>query len=226
MKKLIEITNAKYIAMSGGVFSNVRLNQNIAELDGVEEIFIFPAMGDEGLSVGACVDYLVEKNGINSLDRKRLNNVYLGWNYDADALVKIAVESGFTVDQADPVGTAADLLARHKVGAIFTQAMEMGPRALGARTILANPDKRDINDSINKRLQRTEFIPFAPFVRDVDAEQVFEISESVKYACRFMTVTANVKAEWADKIAAVVHVDGTARPQIIEKQKIHFIMIF
>lgn len=217
VKKLLEITGAKYVAMSGGVFSNVKLNQNIAELNGVEEVFVFPAMGDEGLSVGACVDYLVEKNGVNSLQRKRLNNVYLGWAYDADSIIDTAIKDGFSVSKTNPVETAASLLAEHKVGAIFTKAMEMGPRALGARTILANPDKRDINDSINQRLQRTEFMPFAPFVRDVDAEQVFNISQSVKYACRFMTITANVKAEWADKIAAVVHVDGTARPQIIER---------
>lgn len=216
--KLLELTNAKYIAMSGGVFSNVKLNQNIAELDGVEEIFVFPAMGDEGLSVGACVDYLVEKNGINSLDRKRLDNVYLGWSYDADSLVSAAVKKGFSVNKVNPVDTAADLLAQHKVGAIFTQAMEMGPRALGARTILANPDKRDINDTINQRLQRTEFMPFAPFVLDVDAENVFELSHKVKYACKFMTVTVNVKPEWIDKIAAVVHVDGTARPQIVNRE--------
>lgn len=218
VKKLLELTKAKYVAMSGGVFSNVKLNQNIAELDGIEEVFVFPAMGDEGLSVGACVDYLVEKNGINSLDRKRLSNVYFGWRYDAESLVSLAAEKGFNINPVDPVGTAADLLAQHKVGAIFTQAMEMGPRALGARTILANPDKRDINDSINKRLQRTEFMPFAPFVLDVDAEEVFDISQSVKYACKFMTVTANVKAEWTDKIAAVVHVDGTARPQIVNRK--------
>lgn len=217
VKKLLEITGAKYVAMSGGVFSNVKLNQNIAELNGVEEVFVFPAMGDEGLSVGACVDYLVEKNGVNSLQRKRLNNVYLGWAYDADSIIDTAIKDGFSVSKTNPAETAATLLAEHKVGAIFTKAMEMGPRALGARTILANPDKRDINDSINQRLQRTEFMPFAPFVRDVDAEQVFNISQSVKYACRFMTITVNVKAEWADKIAAVVHVDGTARPQIIER---------
>ncbi|QEY57994.1 hypothetical protein FXF61_01820 [Pseudomonas sp. C27(2019)] len=217
VKKLLEITNAKYIAMSGGVFSNVKLNQNIAELDDVKEIFVFPAMGDEGLSVGVCVDYLVEKNGINSIERKRLSHVYLGWSYDADSIVNAAVKAGFSVNPTNPVETAAKLLADHKVGAIYTKAMEMGPRALGARTILANPAKRDINDSINKRLQRTEFMPFAPYVLDIDAEDVFEISDKVKYACNFMTVTTQVKSKWADKIAAVVHVDGTARPQIIER---------
>ncbi len=218
VKKLLEITGAKYVAMSGGVFSNVKLNQNIAELNGVEEVFVFPAMGDEGLSVGACVDYLVDKNGINSLERKRLNNVYLGWAYDADSIVEAAVKGGFSVSQASPVETAANFLAEHKVGAIFTKAMEMGPRALGARTILANPDKRDINDTINQRLQRTEFMPFAPFVLDIDADDVFEVSDKVKYACKFMTITAQVKPEWVDKISAVVHVDGTARPQIIERE--------
>lgn len=218
VKRLLQITGAKYVAMSGGVFSNVKLNQNIAELDGVEEIFVFPAMGDEGLSVGACVDYLVDRKGVNSLERKRLDNVYLGWPYGADSIVNAAIEKGFNVNQVSPVETASNLLAEHKVGAIFTQAMEMGPRALGARTILANPDKRNINDTINQRLQRTEFMPFAPFVLDVDAEHVFELNDRVKYACKFMTITANVKPDWVDKISAVVHVDGTARPQIVERK--------
>lgn len=119
VKKLLEITGAKYVAMSGGVFSNVKLNQNIAELNGVEEVFVFPAMGDEGLSVGACVDYLVEKNGVNSLQRKRLNNVYLGWAYDADSIIDTAIKDGFSVSKTNPVETAASLLAEHKVGAIL-----------------------------------------------------------------------------------------------------------
>ncbi len=218
VKKLLEITGAKYIAMSGGVFSNVKLNQCIAEIDDVEEVFIFPAMADEGLSVGACVDYLVDKNGINSLERKRLNNVYLGWAYDSASIIEAAIKDGLNVDKGNAADKATKLLAEHKVGAIFSEAMEMGPRALGARTILANPAKRDINDSINKRLQRTEFMPFAPYVCDIDADDVFELSDITKYACRFMTITTNVKPQWKEKIAAVVHVDGTARPQIIERK--------
>ena len=61
-------------------------------------------------------------------------------------------------------------------------------------------------------------MPFAPFVLDVDAERVYDVDERNRYACRFMTITTKVKPEWADKIAAVVHVDGTARPQIIERE--------
>ena len=78
---------------------------------------------------------------------------------------------GFRVERSpDHVGKTAQLLAENWVGAIFYGAMEMGPRALGVRSILANPVQRKVNDSINKRLQRTEFMPFALFVLDVDDE--------------------------------------------------------
>lgn len=217
-KNLIVKTGARYIALSGGVFSNVRLNQVIAEIDGIAEVFVFPAMGDEGLSVGACVDFLVQKNGLQGLERTKLKHLYLGRAYVAEDLIEVAQKQGCTVILCNAEQEAARLLAEHQVGAIYAQAMEMGPRALGGRTILANPDKRDINDSINKRLQRTEFMPFAPFVCDDDAGNVFDIDDSNRYACRFMTITTNVKREWRDKIAAVVHVDGTARPQIIYRE--------
>lgn len=175
-------------------------------------------MGDEGLCVGACVDFILQSIDAKSLNRERLQNVYLGWPYKGHDLIEEAKTKGFKVLRTKHAANeAASLLAEHKVGAIFNGRMEMGPRALGARTILANPSKRDVNDSINKRLQRTEFMPFAPYVCDVDADEVFELSPKVKYACRFMTVTANVKEHWRESIAAVVHVDGTARPQIIER---------
>lgn len=96
--------------------------------------------------------------------------------------------------------------------------MEMGPRALGARSILASPLDRGLNDSLNKRLDRTEFMPFAPYVLDEDAEAVFEIDGRNREACRFMTITTQVRPRHREQIPAVMHVDGTACPQIIEKQ--------
>jgi carbamoyltransferase len=93
--------------------------------------------------------------------------------------------------------------------------MEFGPRALGARSILASPSNADINDSLNKRLDRSEFMPFAPYVLEEDAARVFDISPLNAYAARFMTITCGVKPEWRSRIPAVVHVDNTARPQII-----------
>ena len=219
LQALLKRHPAKHIAMSGGVFSNVRLNQLVAALPGVDEVFIFPAMGDEGLPVGACVDFWIASQGIAKLTRDRLTHLYYGWPYTGEDLLSAGERLGFRVERsADHVQKTAQLLSENWVGAIFYGAMEMGPRALGARTILASPAKREVNDSINKRLQRTEFMPFAPFVLDVDAERVYDVDDRNRYACRFMTITTKVKAEWADKIAAVVHVDGTARPQIIERE--------
>ena len=215
---LLKRCAARYIAMSGGVFSNVRLNQLVAALPGIEEVFVFPAMGDEGLPVGACVDYWISEYGIARLSRDRLTHLYFGWPYTGDDLLAAGERLGFGVERkVDVVEKTARLLADDKVGAIFYGAMEMGPRALGARSILASPSRRDVNDTINKRLQRTEFMPFAPYVLDVDAECVYDIDVRNRYACRFMTITTKVKPEWAERIPAVVHVDGTARPQIVER---------
>jgi carbamoyltransferase len=94
--------------------------------------------------------------------------------------------------------------------------MEYGPRALGARSILASPADARINDILNQRLARSEFMPFAPYVLAEDAAEVFEITKVNAYAARFMTITCAVKPAWKDRIPAVVHVDGTARPQIVE----------
>ena len=219
VKQLIAMKPVKYIGLSGGVFSNVKLNQCIAELEGINEVFVFPAMGDEGLPVGNCIDHLINKYGLNNIGRERLGNVYLGWNYKPQDLMCLAEKQGFKVERSDSVSKiASQELAEGKVGATFCSAMEMGPRALGARSILASPEKRDINDSINARLERTEFMPFAPYVLPEDAADVFDIDETNRYACKFMTITTRVNEKYRDRIAAVVHVDGTARPQIIERE--------
>lgn len=209
---------ARYLGLSGGVFSNVRLNQRVAELPGIEEVFVFPAMGDEGLSVGQALAAQVRTAGLGSVRRGRLAHVYLGAQHSGTALLAAAHQRGLIVTaKAAPARTCAELLADGNVGAIYSQRMEMGPRALGARSILASPAERAINDQLNQRLDRTEFMPFAPYVLDEDAHRVFEINRSNKEACRFMTMTTDVHPSYRDRIPAVVHVDGTARPQIIER---------
>jgi carbamoyltransferase len=220
VKTLLKLYPAYYIGMSGGVFANVRLNQVIAEIDGLKELFIYPAMGDEGLSAGACIKVLIDKQGLDNLKRKKLQNTYLGRHYSAAELMDTAKRKGFQVipkeDQALSTQTG-QLLAQGKIGAIFNKSMEMGPRALGARSIIASPSARELNDTLNERLNRTEFMPFAPYVLDEDAREVFELNDCNWQAARFMTITTNVKKKYHDVIPAVVHVDGTARPQIIER---------
>jgi carbamoyltransferase len=114
-----------------------------------------------------------------------------------------------------PVEHAVDELIAGRVVAIFTGRMEYGPRALGARSIMAAPVRQDINDTINKRLDRSEFMPFAPVVLEEHAARVFDIDEGNAHAARFMTITCGVKPEWRERIPAVVHVDGSARPQTL-----------
>ena len=207
-----------YIGMSGGVFSNVKLNQEVAKIKNINEVFIFPPMGDDGLSVGNIVDFLIRENGMENVIRNRgtMEIPYLGNTYSqSDIEAQVSKHKDLKVyKKSDYIKVAAQLLEDH-IGAIFFDGMEMGPRALGARTIMASPKDKDINNSLNQRLDRTEFMPFAPFVRDVDAEDVYEINDINRHACKFMTITTSVKEKFSKNISAVVHVDNTARPQII-----------
>ncbi|MGE3149899.1 MAG: carbamoyltransferase C-terminal domain-containing protein, partial [Pseudorhodoplanes sp.] len=149
--------------------------------------------------------------------RHRLDDVYLGRDYTETADATLAGTSGIRRVSDRPVVTAADRLANGELGAIYTGRMEYGPRALGARTILANPSKRETHDLLNERLDRSEFMPFAPVIAAERAKDVFDVNPVNAYACRFMTMTCDVRPAWRERIAAVVHVDHSARPQVIER---------
>jgi carbamoyltransferase len=209
-------TGTRKLALAGGLFANVRLNRLLAETLPLDEVFVFPAMGDEGLSVGAGLAFLHQRDGTDTWlrHRHRLDNVYLGENYDGriDDTLSCA---GMRRLAGRPVETAVDLIRAGKAGAIYAGRMEFGPRALGARSIIASPQDHAINDLLNKRLDRSEFMPFAPYVLEEDAARVFDINDVNRYAAHFMTITCGVKPEWRARIPAVVHVDGTARPQIV-----------
>lgn len=220
--RLMETQKVRNLGLSGGLFANVKLNQRLTENGGVDEVFVVPPMGDEGLVIGGVLQYLLERDGLKTwLDKRhRLDDVYWGRGYGTKTGPQMRDFSGDIEKMAgDPVETAATLLKNGKAVAIVSQRMEFGPRALGARTIMASPQRRDINDSLNARLDRSEFMPFAPVVAEEDARKVFDVNDANAYACRFMTITCDVKAEWAPRIPAVVHVDNTARPQIIRRSE-------
>ena len=222
LKQLQKKHHFKNLGLAGGVFANVKLNRHILEELNLKEIFVFPGMGDEGLVIGGIHDYLISHFGISewSRNRARLQNVYWGKNYD-DEFSQVFSNDANVVrkDTSSIAKDTAKLLSEGKVVAIYKGRMEFGPRALGARTIMASPRNNDVNISINERLQRTEFMPFAPFVLEEDAHNVFDIDSGNKYASRFMTITTQVKDEWLNKIPAVVHIDKSARPQIINSSE-------
>jgi carbamoyltransferase len=219
VSRLMDRHKSRHLGVAGGVFANVKLNRVLAERLPLDEIFIFPAMGDEGTSAGGALCYLLQRDGLPHWlgQRREFRDVYLGRDYTDAIDAELARTTGIARTGEHPVEGAARRLTAGEIGAIYTGRMEYGPRALGARSILANPSRRETHDLLNTRLSRTEFMPFAPVVSAEKAPLVFDIGRLNAYACRFMTITCNVKPQWRERIAAVVHVDGSARPQVIER---------
>ena len=209
----------RFLGVSGGVFANVRLNQRLSEELPVEEVFVFPAMSDQGQPYGNVLDYLMRRDGMERwlANRYRLDTLYYGRDFGTAIDTCLGGDAAFKRISGTTVETSAKLLSEGGIVAIYTNGMEYGPRALGARTIMASPLDGQINQILNDRLSRSEFMPFAPVVMAEDADTVFDLGPAKRYAARFMTITCGVKDEWRNRIPAVVHVDGTARPQVIER---------
>ncbi len=218
--RLLQRHPRRFLGLSGGVFANVRLNQRLAEELPLDELMVFPAMGDQGQPYGAALAYLLERDGLPRWleQRRRLESLYCGRDFGDAIDHRLAADPAFERVSTESVRTSAELLHAGRVVALYTRGMEYGPRALGARSILAAAVDPGIGDVLNARLSRNDFMPFAPVVLADDAEAVFELGPRTRYAARFMTVACAVREPWRARIPAVVHVDGTARPQIIERR--------
>lgn len=211
-------TGARRLALSGGVFSNVRLNQVVWNRSEVEEIFVHPHMGDGGLAAGAALD-LYHRDG-GAYEPHALDHVYLGASHGPREIERaLGRYPELSVSRPDDLPHAvAALLARHKTVARFDGGMEYGPRALGNRSVLCHAKDATINDWLNERLDRTEFMPFAPVTIDTAAPSYFErYDPDHALAARFMTVTYDVTQRCLDEAPAIVHVDRTARPQVVSR---------
>lgn len=217
--RLLRRAGSRRLGLAGGVFANVRLNQRLAEELPVDEIFVYPAMSDQGLAAGGVLQYLLERDGPEHwlAQRYRLDHLYYGRDHGAAIDAALAAAPGVVRVAGGPVEPTVAAIRAGRAIAIYTRGMEYGPRALGARSILADPTDAAINDSLNARLDRSEFMPFAPVALAADAHELFELPPQSAYAARFMTVTCAVRPEWRSRIPAVVHVDGTARPQLIRR---------
>jgi len=203
-------------AFSGGLFANVKLNQKINELDFVDEIFIYPPMGDEGLPLGACIKKAVELGEITK--PIELKNVFFGIGYTNEEVEKISKEYNFDKTPYVPEKIALDI---HNGGIIgwFQDRFEHGPRALGARSILVKPTEIGTHRVLNERLKRYEIMPFAPIVMEEHFDEIFYPSKS-KYSSEFMTICYSTRESWINKIPAVIQKsDKTARPQVVVKNK-------
>jgi carbamoyltransferase len=205
-------TGLRNLVLSGGVVANVKLNQRLREIDGVDGIFIHPNMGDGGCGTGAA---LAEFAG-SEATRRRINDVYLGPSFTSEHIADTLQRAQLAFTRCQPVEpTIAALLAAGKVVARFDGRMEYGPRALGHRSILYHAKEPAVNQWLNQRLGRTEFMPFAPATLYEHRDACYQHIRGAEYAAEFMTITFDCTDQMKRDCPAAVHVDGTARPQLV-----------
>jgi carbamoyltransferase len=203
------------IALAGGIFANVKLNQRIAERPRVADVYVFPNMGDGGLSVGAAWDVHHRLTGTRP---EPFAGALLGNELDEEEITRELQAGGLDYTKQNDIGAkAAELLAANHVVIRVAGKMEYGPRALGNRSILCHAADASINDWLNQRLQRSEFMPFAPATLAEHAEDCYLNAGKARDTARFMTVTYDCKPGMKTACPAAVHIDGTARPQIVDK---------
>lgn len=204
----------KKLCFAGGLFANVKLNQKINELDWVDEIYVLPCMGDDGLSLGAAIYKSVSLSEIKK--PFKLKNLFFGTKYYDEEILEISEQYNFDKSKYNPIEIAKDLNDGLIIG-WFQNGFEFGPRALGARSILVRPTDKNTHYELNKRLKRNDIMPFAPIVMDEHFDEIFYPPKS-KYTAEFMTLCFETKEEWIPKIGAVIQKsDKTARPQIVVK---------
>jgi len=212
---LREKTGAKNLVMAGGVALNCVANGKVAREAGFDNVWIQPAAGDDGIAIG-CALY-----GHLAVQKKpreyKITHAYFGRTYsDAEveramspALVRMATKQ---VKSDDICRDTAKVIAEGNVIGWFQGGSEFGPRALGHRSIIADPRKPEMKDILNSRVKhRQPFRPFAPIVLAERADEIFEGKGDSPY----MLMAKNVYPAWRDKIPAIVHVDGTARVQTV-----------
>ncbi len=213
--------SVRNISLAGGVFSNVKLNQKISEMEIVNDVKVFPNMGDGGIALGGIWSYL-DRN--NSLGKNPLySSMYLApetIETDDLEILDVKKDNSFMLTELSSeqlVILAANDIAKGKICALHNGRMEFGPRALGNRSLLLDPRDRDIVQTVNQKLKRTEFMPFAPVILLKHFHDYFEVSPTQSLQpFYYMTMTCKVKQSVQHKIQAVVHKDFTARPQIVD----------
>jgi carbamoyltransferase len=211
-------TGIRSIAVAGGVFSNVKFNQRVHELDEVDNFFVHPAMDDSGLAVGGAFAGLADESGMDPKSLcQRLDNVFFGTSYQDEEIRKSIEAYGFeATHESNITDIVARLLSEGRVVARFTGRMEYGPRALGHRSILYQTTDPSINEWLNAHLLRTEFMPFAPATLQEYADECYVGLDGARDSARYMTITFNCTEKMREQSPGVVHVDGTARPQILD----------
>jgi len=210
----IEKTRCRNVCLAGGVALNSKANGKIAACGIVDEFFVQPAASDDGVALGAALAPYLDNSG--KLPNKAMRHGYWGPSFE-DETIETALRTYKLryAKLADPASAAAELLRQGKILGWFQGRMEFGPRALGSRSILADPRDPEMNAKVNNAVKFREWWrPFAPSLKKEAAGEYLEGATDSP----FMILTAQVRPEKRGIIPSVTHVDGSARPQTVEKE--------
>jgi carbamoyltransferase len=214
VRMAVEKTRSRNLCLAGGVALNSKANGKILASGLVDRIFVQPAASDDGVALGAALAPYLDNGG--RLPNKAMRHAYFGPAFDDDAIEKPLRTYKLRYTRlSDPAASAAELLSKGKILGWFQGRMEFGPRALGSRSILADPRDPEMNAKVNNAVKFREWWrPFAPSFKKEAAGDFLESATDSP----FMILTAQVRPEKRSVIPSVTHVDGSARPQTVEKE--------
>ncbi|MFT7618902.1 MAG: carbamoyltransferase [Planctomycetota bacterium] len=214
MKKLHEETGAKDLCVAGGFFMNSLLNGKIRENTPFENVFISSCPDDSGNAIGAAL--FAMNDILHHGTRSPQTHNYYGPEYSDNEISETIKKYGLQAEKCDDISeTCADLLANGKLVGWFQGRMELGQRALGNRSILADPRCESTRDQVNLAVKyREKFRPFAPAILKEEAASWFDMAPDTLVP--FMEQVHPVRAEKRSEIAACVHADGTGRLQTVD----------
>jgi len=222
LKHLFNVTECKNLVISGGVALNSVFNGKILRNTPFENIWIMPNASDGGTSIGAAV-YIYN----TLLGNKRnyiLRDAFLGPEFNTNYIKHFLDDNGIKYthfkNDEELVQTTASLVYENNVVGWFQKGMEWGPRALGARSILANPCDPEAKQLLNEKVKhREKFRPFAPVICEDDAAEYFDCDVPIPEPTDYMLMVYPIFNNWRKKIPSVTHVDGSGRLQTIRKSQ-------
>jgi carbamoyltransferase len=214
LKRKVPLDN---LCIAGGVALNCVTNEAVRQWGGFSEVFIPSAPHDAGTAVGAALVVHCAKG--KSHPERGNSTPFLGPSFSRREIIAAVKSAGLTPRRSKtPTRDAADMIADGKIVAWFQGRMEFGPRALGNRSLLADPRRPEMRNILNQRIKhREDFRPFAPSVMAEHAEQWFEVGSQTA-SHEFMLFACPVKTERRNLIPSIMHQDGTARLQLVRRQ--------
>ncbi len=217
VKNAVNKTGIDNLCLAGGVFSNVKVNRLIRNLPEVNRCYVFPHMGDGGLPIGAA---FALNNRLNGVSQISLEDVFLGPRYSDNEVEQALVHCGISYKKSENIiNEVAQIITSGEIVFWFQGRMEIGPRSLGARSIIARPDSLEIKDRLNLQLKkRVWYQPFCPSMLEEDAKEI--LIDYDGNPNEFMTMAYQVRKSKRNLVQGVINIDGSCRPQILKRKSI------